>query len=167
MCVTFSHFVRTNLIPTSLLLYRQIVLIWSSTTLTMSTIKIPLGIDCLPCVCRLQDYWLGYKLFAYAYYSHSATHESEFKVSKLGWWICPFFVLSRFCVDFGCAFAVLCACYVWCFKVSKSLSTHRYTCVAPTWSLPSSFPPCYSHHMHATSPSRGDVLQVGLAGGLQ
>ena len=32
---------------------------------------------------RAEDYWRGYKLFCYAYYSHSVAHESEFRDSKL------------------------------------------------------------------------------------
>lgn len=35
-------------------------------------------------LCRVEDYWLGYKMFCYAYYSNSAAHESEFRHSKLG-----------------------------------------------------------------------------------
>lgn len=44
------------------------------------------------CVSRVEDYWEGYKLFCYAYYSHSLQHESAFKQSKLGSWFCPFFL---------------------------------------------------------------------------
>lgn len=36
--------------------------------------------------CRVADYWEGYKLFCYAYYSHSIEHETEFRQSKLGSW---------------------------------------------------------------------------------
>ena len=35
-------------------------------------------------VCRAEDYWEGYKLFCYAYYSRSLQHEHEFHQSKLG-----------------------------------------------------------------------------------
>ena len=38
----------------------------------------------LECVCRVADYWEGYKLFCYAFYSHSLQHEFEFRQSKLG-----------------------------------------------------------------------------------
>lgn len=41
-------------------------------------------VDSRQCQCRVEDYWHGYKLFCYAFYSHSAAHESEFKDSKLG-----------------------------------------------------------------------------------
>ena len=34
--------------------------------------------------CRVDDYWEGYKLFCYAFYSHSLLHESEFWHCKLG-----------------------------------------------------------------------------------
>lgn len=37
-------------------------------------------------VSRVQDYWEGYKLFCYSYYSHSVAHENEFRDSKLGAW---------------------------------------------------------------------------------
>ena len=43
-----------------------------------------LVVDIQPLVCRLEDYWVGYKLFCYAYYSHSFPHVSEFRNSKLG-----------------------------------------------------------------------------------
>lgn len=38
--------------------------------------------------CRAEDYWQGYKLFFYAFYSHSEAHESEFRTSKLGGFLC-------------------------------------------------------------------------------
>lgn len=38
-------------------------------------------------MCRVEDYWIGYKLFCFAYYSNSRQHESEFEQSKLGWFI--------------------------------------------------------------------------------
>ena len=33
---------------------------------------------------RVEDFWRGYKLFCFAYYSHSAHHVVEFRHSKLG-----------------------------------------------------------------------------------
>lgn len=36
------------------------------------------------CLCRAEDFWEGYKLFCYAYYSHSAPHEIQFRHTKLG-----------------------------------------------------------------------------------
>lgn len=33
---------------------------------------------------RVEDYWEGYKLFCYSYYSHSVPHEVEFRRCKLG-----------------------------------------------------------------------------------
>lgn len=33
---------------------------------------------------RVEDYWEGYKLFCYSYYSHSVAHEEEFRRCKLG-----------------------------------------------------------------------------------
>lgn len=35
-------------------------------------------------VCRADDYWEGFKLFCYGYYSHSLQHEHEFRECKLG-----------------------------------------------------------------------------------
>ena len=46
------------------------------------------------------------------------------------------------------------------------LCLHRSTCMAPSCSIASSLPSCDLHHMHATSSSCGDVLQVGVARGL-
>ena len=45
------------------------------------------AIELQTCVCRVADYWLGYKLYCYAYYAHSFEHEAEFRQSKLGWWM--------------------------------------------------------------------------------
>lgn len=39
------------------------------------------------CVCRVEDYRIGYKLLCSAYYSKSHQHEAEFEHSKLGWFI--------------------------------------------------------------------------------
>ena len=50
-----------------------------------SLTQIFLGLlGCRVFVRRVEDYWEGYKLFCYAYYSHSFEHESEFQHSKLG-----------------------------------------------------------------------------------
>ena len=45
-------------------------------------------VDCWNSSCRVEDYWQGYKLFCYAFYSHSEAHESEFRNSKLGALLC-------------------------------------------------------------------------------
>lgn len=47
------------------------------------------AIELQTCVCRVDDYWLGYKLYCYAYYAHSFQHEAKFRQSKLGWWMVP------------------------------------------------------------------------------
>lgn len=39
------------------------------------------------CVYRAEDYWIGYKLFCFAYYLNSRQHEAEFEHSKLGQFI--------------------------------------------------------------------------------
>ena len=52
------------------------------------------------CVCSVEDYWIGYKMFCFAYYSNSSQHEAEFQRSKLGWSRCP---IAKFYV-LGCSF---------------------------------------------------------------
>ena len=42
----------------------------------------------------------------------------------------------------------------------------RATCMETPCSVASSFPPCGPHHMHATSSSYGDLLQVEVKRGL-
>lgn len=55
------------------------------------------------CFCRVADYWEGYKLFCFAYYSHSLQHETEFQHSKLGSFLgCPAYVLCDEAVRVGC-----------------------------------------------------------------
>ena len=118
-------------------------------------------------VCRPEDYWLGYKLFCFAYYSHSIQHELEFENSKLG-----------SCISFKLQ---LCGVWLWVFattsfdgiydgccyeKFSTVLFVHRATCVAAACAPTSSFSSCYPGHVHAAPPSCGDVLQVGVGGGL-
>ena len=39
---------------------------------------------------RAEDYWRGYKLFCFAYYSHSVRHEAEFRATKMGLRLCCF-----------------------------------------------------------------------------
>lgn len=41
-------------------------------------------LKCRRCVCRVEDYWEGYKFFCYAYYSHSIPHMAHFRETKLG-----------------------------------------------------------------------------------
>ena len=43
---------------------------------------------------------------------------------------------------------------------------HKSTSVAPTFGFTFSITPRYPHHVHATAPSCGDVLQVRVAGRL-
>lgn len=129
-------------------------------------------IDCLVCVCRVEDYWVGYKLFCYAYYSHSVSHESEFRLSKLGWCFlhfhvshAPFFFLFLlFKFFFGWhAHPSLYARDGWSLRLLNYFRAHRAACLAPACGFPLSFPPCYPHHMHTAPPSCGDVLQIRIA----
>lgn len=50
-------------------------------------VRITVCFECVThmgCLCRAVDYWEGYKLLCFAYYSHSVQHETEFRQSKLG-----------------------------------------------------------------------------------
>lgn len=51
--------------------------------------RIFISSDVLDTFCRVEDFWVGYKLFCYAYYSNSVQHEGEFQQSKLGLWFYP------------------------------------------------------------------------------
>ena len=59
-------------------------------------------------VCRPEDFWQGFKLFSYAYYSHTRAHESKFRATKLGEW-------SRFagCITVPQFCCVLVFCVLW------------------------------------------------------
>ena len=110
-------------------------------------------IDCIACVCRVEDYWLGYKLFCYAYYSHSISHESEFRLSKLGlcifpfrgahffqfflfWVACGSFTLCPSCIVFeslqiyACAQVVLSGAIMWVSLVLPTMlsAPHAHNC---------------------------------------
>ena len=117
--------------------------------------------------CRVEDYWLGYKLFCYAYYSHLIRHESEFRESKLGWWLSPICLFSALMYLFS-VLSMLSWMDVWdCFlRLSAMVVLHRSTCLATSCSFPSSLPLCSPHHLHAAAPACGDVLQVGVGRGL-
>jgi hypothetical protein len=52
---------------------------------------------------RAEDYWLGYKLFCFGYYSHSPQHVLEFRESKLGSIISP--PPMSPCFSANCSFA--------------------------------------------------------------
>jgi hypothetical protein len=59
--------------------------------------------------CRVRDYWEGYKLFCYAFYSHSSQHELEFEHSKLG--SCISIALCFVCWNRPVSFPVNCRRY--------------------------------------------------------
>ena len=145
-------------------------------------------------LCRVQDYWQGYKLFCYAYYSHSREHESEFRESKLGscipykrWflllsfpivnvvvlclWVCPASVSVRSqCV---CVFKLLfiatsMSCTRAYFPVQPQLWHYcRTTSVATSQPPTSTFASCAPHIMPAATPPDRNVLQVGARRRLQ
>lgn len=133
---------------------------------------------------RVEDYWRGYKLFCYAYYSKSVAHEAEFRNSKLGAsqttkptefcfasfiycaWFLPVQSIMVCCVHFLCTAPCHCV-LAWCLMCEPCLWTSRAACVAATrFDLPH-FPPCNPGHLHTTPPAGGDVLQIRAAGGLQ
>ena len=121
-------------------------------------------IDLLWCVCSVQDYWEGYKLFCYAYYSHFARHAIEFRESKLGECaLCAPLVFHFLALHLACP----CTLFPQSDALLLGFYISRPTCVAPASSMPFTLPPFGPHHLHATPPSGGDVLQVGVPGGLQ
>jgi hypothetical protein len=119
-------------------------------------------------VCRVEDYWHGYKLFCYAYYSHSLQHESQFRDSKLGSCI-PYSHCFRTAL-FLCSPHLLpspLGLFLLHFGATSMFVCHRTTSMAPSRSRASSFAPRAPHIMHAAPPPHRDVLQVGVGGGLQ
>ena len=68
-------------------------------------------------VCRAEDYWEGYKLFCYAYYSHSLQHELQFQQSKLG-------LSMSWAPSSSCASYFQSSCHV-CYCFSRLCSIDR------------------------------------------
>ena len=97
--------------------------------------------------CRVHDYWRGYKLFCYAFYSQSGSHESEFKDSKLGSWF-PSFVCycsGSFSSCYFLSVSVLYACML-------SMWRSRLHC---SWGFPGQL--VCRHLPRLPSPSRHEV----------
>ena len=69
---------------------RYCVCIESNSVYNITSLRV-LFVPSPTCDYRVEDYWEGYKLFCYAYYSHSLQHEYAFKQSKLGLWFCLYF----------------------------------------------------------------------------
>ena len=122
--------------------------------------------DCWQCMCRVEDYWQGYKIFCYAFYSHSVAHESEFKNLKLGG------PLS--CTP--CSMLVcLCELRWWLMCGVDPFVSDVYPCscacrpagVASLCCGMHSFPSCAASHLPAASSRHRNVLQVRPARGLQ
>ena len=65
---------------------RTAVSVHSCTVVVATLGNILCHIDSCLHVCRVEDYWVGYKFFCFAFYSHSLQHESEFWQCKLGAW---------------------------------------------------------------------------------
>jgi hypothetical protein len=114
---------------------------------------------CLGHVCSVQGYWEGYKLFCYAYYSHSMQHEYEFQQSKLGS-LLAYTILSvfnRLVVCFLLLARMLRSC--WHFTISPPvLVLHRATGLEAPCPPSSSIPPYAPNNMHADPSSCRDVL---------
>lgn len=112
-----------------------------------------------PNVCSVQDYWEGYKLFCYAFYSHSVQHEYEFQQSKLGSLLAYtncFVSICRCCFALLMARILRCCCHF--IKHPHCMVLYRATGLASPCPLSSYFPPYAPHNMHADPSSRGDVL---------
>ena len=80
-------------------------------------------------------------------------------------WVCdftPIFTVVLFGVGFWHQPGFVCTCSVLFMKDSEMLVLHRSTGVAAPRTFASSLPAGSPHHMHATAPSCGDVLQVEL-----
>ena len=95
------------------------------------------------CVCRARDYWQGYKLFCYAYYSHSALHESEFRQSKLG--SCTTSTLFGFIRVLGLGIelaiqSIVLSYYIEMPWVTTIVPLRRTPCVAASCPFAQSFP---------------------------
>ena len=100
-------------------------------------------IDLWHCRCSAEDFWHGYKLFCYAFYSHSEPHEAEFRATKLG----AFFELHRFRLSFPVVFALrrgpvaCCVCELQLTCCSRSCREAGVaTTFTSTWSLSSRHP---------------------------
>lgn len=100
--------------------------------------------------CSAEDFWLGYKSFCYAYYSHSSQHESEFRLCKLGSCSCIGVCLQAgFCGYWGLLLIQFCLVFhVWCGLVSE----------APTWFLFSTGQLVWRRHAGLHAPSRQWIL---------
>ena len=92
------------------------------------------------CACRVKDYWQGYKLFCFAYYSHSKEHEAEFRHSKLGLEILPSPFFSCLCSPLLHAlFSVWLVVVNFGWPLNSLSSTGRFV---------------WQHHLHPPPPSR-------------
>ena len=105
-------------------------------------------------VCSVQDYWEGYKLFCYAYYSHSVQHEYEFLQSKLGsllaHTIC-LFSIAWFYTALLLSRLLPCLCHF--TNPPPSLLLCRPTSLEAPCPISSSFPPYAPHNLHADPSS--------------
>ena len=98
-------------------------------------------------VCSIQDYWEGYKLFCYAYYSHSMQHEYDFQQSKLG------SLLAYSICFFRWVAGMLPLSWHVCFDVQATSQTLRPLCFSTgqlVWRRHANSP-LPSHHMLRTT----------------
>ena len=100
-----------------------------------------------------KNYWQGYKLFCYVYYSHSLQHESQFRHSKLG-----------SCIPYShCFQAIVFLCFshlfpsplclfLFHFGAASMLACRRTTSMAPSHPRACSFASHAARIMHAAPP---------------
>lgn len=74
----------SSLAPTCFSRVSACFLCWHLGCLTLRLCAVILFLTFLQSLFRVEDYWEGYKLFCYSYYSHSVAHEEEFRRCKLG-----------------------------------------------------------------------------------
>lgn len=120
------------------------------------------GLTCIfPCTVAfrtnnssVEDYWQGYKLFCFAFYSHSVEHEIEFRHSKLG-------ALASLCCLFICSFVLVFVAFpvaaswmcVWFLSPQQCFRAHRAACVQTSFCSRTHFPSLAPRHLHANSSS--------------
>lgn len=107
---------------------------------------------------RVQDFWCGYKLFCYAYYSHSAQHKAEFRESKLGgshsaiYWL-RLVLLGLCSVSVCCGMLVMLSVFGY-LGFSGRLVLCRSACMEPSRAGAIAFATYSSRRLHAVTSRR-------------